>query len=342
MKSAMRRSVLSSLVCAAMAAGLTMIAPLAHASKDKPEIGFCIDDLRVERWSRDRDYFVAAATKLGAKVSVQSADASEARQISQIENLISRGVDVIVIVPFNSKTLGNVVAEAHKAGIKVVSYDRLILDADVDAYISFDNEKVGELQAQGVYNAQPKGNYFLLGGAPTDNNAKMLREGQLKVLKPAIDRGDVKIVGQQWVPEWSAATALRITEDALTANNNKIDAIVASNDGTAGGAIQALAAQKMAGKVPVSGQDADLAAVKRVIAGTQTMTVYKPLKLIAGEAAKLAVDLAKGDKPSYNAKYDNGKKQVDTVLLQPTLLTKSNVDVVIKDGFYTQAQLAGN
>ena len=342
MKSAMRRSVLSSLVCAAMAAGLTMVAPLAHASKDKPEIGFCIDDLRVERWSRDRDYFVAAATKLGAKVSVQSADASEARQISQIENLISRGVDVIVIVPFNSKTLGNVVAEAHKAGIKVVSYDRLILDADVDAYISFDNEKVGELQAQGVYNAQPKGNYFLLGGAPTDNNAKMLREGQLKVLKPAIDRGDVKIVGQQWVPEWSAATALRITEDALTANNNKIDAIVASNDGTAGGAIQALAAQKMAGKVPVSGQDADLAAVKRVIAGTQTMTVYKPLKLIAGEAAKLAVDLAKGDKPSYNAKYDNGKKQVDTVLLQPTLLTKSNVDVVIKDGFYTQAQLAGN
>ncbi len=342
MKSAMRRSVLSSLVCAAMAAGLTMVSPLAHASKDKPEIGFCIDDLRVERWSRDRDYFVAAATKLGAKVSVQSADASEARQISQIENLISRGVDVIVIVPFNSKTLGNVVAEAHKAGIKVVSYDRLILDADVDAYISFDNEKVGELQAQGVFNAQPKGNYFLLGGAPTDNNAKMLREGQLKVLKPAIDRGDVKIVGQQWVPEWSAATALRITEDALTANNNKIDAIVASNDGTAGGAIQALAAQKMAGKVPVSGQDADLAAVKRVIAGTQTMTVYKPLKLIAGEAAKLAVDLAKGDKPAYNAKYDNGKKQVDTVLLQPTLLTKSNVDVVIKDGFYTQAQLAGN
>jgi D-xylose transport system substrate-binding protein len=342
MKSAMRRSVVNSLVCAAMFAGLTALAPLAHASKDKPEIGFCIDDLRVERWSRDRDYFVEAAQKLGAKVSVQSADASEARQISQIENLISRGVDVIVIVPFNSKTLGNVIAEAHKAGIKVVSYDRLILDADVDAYISFDNEKVGELQAQGVFNAQPKGNYFLLGGAPTDNNAKMLREGQMKVLKPAIDRGDVKIVGQQWVPEWSASTALRITEDALTANNNKIDAIVASNDGTAGGAIQALAAQHLAGKVPVSGQDADLAAVKRLVAGTQTMTVYKPLKLIAGEAAKLSVDLAKGNKPSFNSKYDNGKKQVDTVLLQPTLLTKSNVDVVIKDGFYTQAQLAGN
>jgi len=170
----------------------------------------------------------------------------------------------------------------------------------------------------------------------------MLRAGQMKILQPAIDRGDIKIVGQQWVPEWSAATALRITEDALTANDNKIDAIVASNDGTAGGAIQALNAQKMAGKVPVSGQDADLAAVKRLVSGTQTMTVYKPLKLIASEAAKLAVDLAKGEKPAFNAQYDNGKKQVDTVLLQPTLLTKSNVDVVIKDGFYTQAQLAGN
>src|ERR1700744_4535808 len=339
MKFATRRSVLSSLVCGAVLASLSLAAPLAHASKDHPEIGFCIDDLRVERWSRDRDYFTAAAEQLGTKVYVQSADASEARQISQIENLISRGVDVIVIVPFNSKTLGNVVEEAHKAGIKVVSYDRLILDADVDAYISFDNEKFGELQAQGVYNAQPKGNYFMLGGAPTDNNAKMLREGQLKILKPAIDRGDIKIVGQQWVPEWSAATALRITEDALTANNNKIDAIVASNDGTAGGAIQALAAQHLAGKVPVWGRDAALAAVKRGVAATQTMTVYKPLKLIASEAAKLAVDLAKGEKPGFNAQYDNGKKKVDTVLLQPTKLTKANLDIVVKDGFYTQDQL---
>ncbi|WP_426399837.1 D-xylose ABC transporter substrate-binding protein [Ralstonia sp. R-29] len=339
MKSNQRRCVLRAAFCGAVLASLSMAAPLAHASKEKPEIGFCIDDLRVERWSRDRDYFVAAAEKLGAKVSVQSADASEQRQISQIENLISRGVDVIVIVPFNSKALTNVVAEAKKAGIKVVSYDRLILDADVDAYISFDNEKVGELQAQGVYNVRPKGNYFLLGGAPTDNNAKMLREGQLKVLKPAIDRGDIKVVGSQWVPEWSASAALGIVENALTANNNKIDAVVASNDGTAGGAIQALAAQKLAGKVPVSGQDADLAAVKRVIAGTQTMTVYKPLKLIASEAAQLSVSLAKGDKPKYNSQYDNGKKKVDTVLLQPTQLTKDNVNLVVKDGFYTQAQI---
>lgn len=341
MKSPLRRSLLNSLACGAMLAGLSLAAPLAHASKDQPEIGFCIDDLRVERWSHDRDYFVDAATKLGAKVSVQSANASEERQIAQIENLISRGVDVIVIVPFNSKALTNVVAEAKKAGIKVISYDRLILDADVDAYISFDNVKVGEMQAQGVLDAAPKGNYFLLGGAPTDNNAKLLREGQMKVLQPAIDRGDIKVVGSQWVAEWSPTAALSIMENALTANNNKIDAVVASNDGTAGGAIQALAAQKLAGKVSVSGQDADLAAVKRVMAGTQTLTVYKPLKLIASQAAQLAVDLAKGAQPKYNGQYDNGRKQVDTILLEPIRLTKANVDLVVKDGLYTKEQLGG-
>ncbi|MFJ2990082.1 D-xylose ABC transporter substrate-binding protein [Collimonas sp. NPDC087041] len=324
-----------------IAAALTVISNAAMADAKNPKIGFSIDDLRVERWARDRDFFTAAAEKLGAKVYVQSADASEQRQISQIENLISRGVDAIVIVPFNATVLNNAVKEAKKAGIKVLSYDRLILNADIDAYISFDNEKVGEMQAEGVLKAQPKGNYYLLGGSPTDNNAKMLREGQLKILKPSIDKGDIKIVGQQWVKDWSPTEALTIVENALTANNNKIDAIVASNDGTAGGAIQALAAQKMAGKVPVSGQDADLAAVKRVVAGTQVMTVYKPLNLIASEAAKLTVQLVRNEKPDYNSQYDNGIKKVNTVLLKPTALTKDNVGLLVQDGFYTQAQISG-
>ena len=318
-----------------------LCSPAAMADAKNPKIGFSIDDLRLERWARDRDYFTAAAEQMGAKVYVQSADANEQRQISQIENLISRGVDVIVIVPFNATVLNNVVAEAKKAKVKVVSYDRLILNADIDAYISFDNEKVGEMQAQGVLNAQPKGNYFLLGGAPTDNNAKILREGQMKVLQPAIDKGDIKVVGQQWVKEWNPTEALSIIENALTANNNKIDGIVASNDATAGGAIQALNAQKLAGKVPVSGQDADLAAIKRVIAGTQTMTVYKPLKLIASEAAKLSVQLVRNEKPAYNSEYDNGSKKVETILLKPTPLTKDNVNLLVEDGFYTQAQIAG-
>jgi D-xylose transport system substrate-binding protein len=317
------------------------MAGVAHADAQHPKIGFSIDDLRVERWTRDRDFFTQAAEQLGAKVYVQSADASEQRQMAQIENLISRGVDVLVIVPYNATVLNNTIREAKKAKIKVISYDRLILNADVDAYISFDNKAVGEMQAQSLVQVKPKGNYYLLGGAPTDNNAKILREGQLKVLQPLVDKGDIKIVGKQWVKDWSAAEAMSIVENALTANANKIDAVVASNDGTAGGAIQALAAQKLVGKVAVSGQDADLAAVRRVIAGTQTMTVYKPLKQIASGAAKLAVQLVRGEKPAYNAQLDNGFKKVDSVLLKPVLLNKANVDLVVKDGFYTPAQLAG-
>jgi D-xylose transport system substrate-binding protein len=316
---------------------LTSTAALANYTN--PKIGFSIDDLRLERWVKDRDFFVAAANKLGARVFVQSADASEQRQIAQIENLICRKVDALVIVPFNAAVLANTIREAKEAGIKVISYDRLILNADIDAYISFDNEKVGEMQAQGVLNAQPTGNYYLLGGAPTDNNAKILRKGQLKVLAPSIKKGDIKIIGHQWVRNWSATAALSITENALTANKNKIDAIVASNDAVAGGAIQALAAQGMAGKVPVSGQDADLAAVKRVVVGTQLMTVYKPLKLMASEAAKLAVRLTRNDKPPYNASYKNGLKKVDTILLKPTLMKKANIDLLVDDGLYSKAQI---
>lgn len=313
----------------------------AMADAKNPKIGFSIDDLRVERWARDRDYFVAAAGQLGAKVFVQSADASEQKQIAQIENLISRGVDVLVIVPYNATVLNNAIREAKKAKIKVVSYDRLALNSDVDAYISFDNKAVGEMQARALVAIKPKGNYYMLGGAPTDNNAKMLREGQMLVIQPLVDKGDIKIVGKQWVKEWSASEAMAIVENALTANNNKIDAIVASNDGTAGGAIQALASQKLSGKVPVSGQDADLAAVRRVMAGTQAMTVYKPLKLIASEAAKLSVQLVRNEKPAFNAQYDNGFKKVSTVLLKPTPLTKANVNLLVTDGFFTAAQLAG-
>ena len=328
------------LSAAAIAVMMVCAGGNAMADAKNPKIGFSIDDLRLERWARDRDYFVAAAEKGGAKVFVQSADASEQRQIAQIENLISRGVDVLVIVPYNATVLNNAVKEAKKAKIKVISYDRLILNADIDAYISFDNKMVGEMQAQGVVAVKPKGNYYLLGGAPTDNNAKMLREGQLKVLQPLIDKGDIKVVGKQWVKDWNPAEAMSIVENALTANGNKLDAVVASNDATAGGAIQALASQKLDGKVAVSGQDADLAGVRRVIAGTQTMTVYKPLKLIASEAARLSIQLVRGEKPGFNSQYQNGFKQVDTLLLKPTMLTKANMDVVVADGFYTKAQLS--
>jgi len=314
----------------------------AQASKEAPVIGFSIDDLRVERWTHDRDYFVSAATALGAKVNVQSANANEARQIAQVENLIADGVDAIVIVPFNSKVLGNAVAQAHRSGIKVIAYDRLILGADIDGYISFDNVKVGEIMARGVLEAAPKGRYFLLGGASTDNNARLLREGQKNVLKPLVDKGDITIVGEQWTPEWDPSKAQTIIENALAANHNDIQGIVASNDGTAGGAIQALATQKLAGKVAVSGQDADLAGVRRVAAGTQTLTVYKPIKSIASGAAEMAVALIQGRQPAFNTTINNGKHDVNTLLLEPVPVTRANLDILVQDGFYTRQQIDGN
>lgn len=332
---------LSTILSSTILAAAVALPMAAQASADKPVLGFSIDDLRVERWARDRDYFIAAAKELGAEVIVTSADANEQKQVNQVENLISQKVDAIAIVPMNSQVFGEVIDEAHKAGIKILSYDRLILNADEDAYISFDNERVGFLQAEAVLKAVPEGNYYMLGGAPTDNNAKLLRAGQEKALQAAVDAGKVKVIGSQWVKEWSPTEALSIMENALTAANNKIDAVVASNDGTAGGAIQALAAQGLAGKVAISGQDADLAAIKRVIEGTQTVTVYKPLQLIASEAAKLSVKLVKGEAVEYSAKLDNGMKQVDSVLLTPIPLTKENVMKVVEDGFYTKEQVEG-
>ena len=332
---------LSTILSSTILAAAVALPMAAQASADKPVLGFSIDDLRVERWARDRDYFIAAAKELGAEVIVTSADANEQKQVNQVETLIAKKVDAIAIVPMNSQVFGEVIDEAHKAGIKILSYDRLILNADEDAYISFDNERVGFLQAEAVLKAVPEGNYYLLGGAPTDNNAKLLRAGQEKAIQAAVDAGKVKVIGSQWVKEWSPTEALSIMENALTAANNKIDAVVASNDGTAGGAIQALAAQGLAGKVAISGQDADLAAIKRVIDGTQTVTVYKPLQLIASEAAKLSVKLVKGEPVEYSAKLDNGMKQVDSVLLTPIPLTKENVMKVVEDGFYTKEQVEG-
>lgn len=310
----------------------------------KPKIGFSIDDLRVERWTRDRDFFVQKAEELGAEVIVQSANASEATQIQQIENMITQGVDVIVIVPFNGQALRNVIEEAKEEDIKVISYDRLILDSDIDLYVSFDNVRVGELQSQAIVDVQPTGNYYLIGGSQLDNNAALFRKGQMNVLQPLVDKGDITIVGDQWAKDWLPEEAVKITENALTANDNKIDAIIASNDGLAGGAINVLEGQGLAGKVAVSGQDADINGVKRVIAGTQTMTVYKPLKLLAETVAQVAYDYAEDKDPevSVNSVLDNGFKEVDSILLTPVTVTKDNIDdTIIADGFYTKEQIYG-
>lgn len=317
-----------------IAAGLLVF---SHQAQSKElRIGMSIDDLRLERWQKDRDIFVNKAKELGAKVFVQSANGDDSTQISQIENMINKNIDVLVIIPHNGEVLSNVIAEAKRDGIKVLAYDRLINNADIDFYVSFDNEKVGMLQAESIIKQKPTGNYFLMGGSPVDNNAKLFRQGQMKVLSPLIKEGKIKVVGDQWVDSWLAENALKIMENALTANKNNIDAVVASNDATAGGAIQALIAQGLAGKVAISGQDADLAAIKRILNGSQTMTVYKPITKLATTAAEIAVDLAQNKKPYSNAVLNNGLKNVPSYLLAPIVVDKNNIkETVIKDGFHS-------
>jgi len=293
-----------------------------------------MDTLKEERWQRDRDLFVERAKELGADVLVQSADGDDKVQTQQAENLLTQGVNVLVVIPHNGEVAASIVEASHRQNVPVVSYDRLIRNSEPDLYISFDNEKVGELQARYLIERAPKGNYVLIGGAPTDNNATLFRKGQMNILKPAVDRGDIKIVADQWARDWLASEALRHTENALTQANNNVVAVVASNDGTAGGAIQALEEQKLAGKVLVSGQDADLAALQRIIAGTQSMTVYKPVAQLARRAAEAAVALARHERVESTSAINNGKVDVPSVLLEPLVVDKKNiVDTVIKDGY---------
>ena len=297
-------------------------------------IGFSMDSLQLERWQRDRDLFTARAKELGAEVLVQSADGNDSVQVQQAENLLTQGVDVLVVVPHNGEISASIVESAKRQHVPVLSYDRLIRNSDVDFYISFDNVKVGELQAKYLVDRAPKGNYILIGGSPTDNNARLFRQGQMNVLDPLIKSGDIKVVADQWSKDWLPSEALSHTENALTQAQNKVVAVVASNDSTAGGVVQALEEQKLAGKVLVSGQDADLAACQRVVAGTQSMTVYKPITPLATKAAEIAVALAKHQPVDSNGKVNNGQKDVPSYLLEPVAVDKNNmISTVIKDGF---------
>jgi D-xylose transport system substrate-binding protein len=306
-------------------------------------IGFSMDTLKEERWQRDKALVEQRAKEVGAQLDVQVANGDDAEQTKQADNMLTKGLDVLIVAPHNGEIAASIVEAAHRKGVPVISYDRLIRNADVDLYVSHQVEKIGEMQADYALQHVPKGNYLLIGGSPTDYNAILLRKGQMNVLKPAVDRGDVKIISDQFAREWKAEEALRLTEDALTKTGNKIDAIVASNDGTAGGAISALEAAGLAGKVLVTGQDAQKDAVQRIVKGTQTMTIYKPIQPLAFSAVDAAIKLAKKQPVDTHDKINNGKKDVPAILIPPISVDKANVDAtVIKDGYHTHQDIYGH
>jgi D-xylose transport system substrate-binding protein len=304
-------------------------------------IGFLMDNTH-ERWQRDKQLMGERARALEIALVSEAAEGDQAKQAQLADKLIGEGIRALVLVPHDATAAAPIVDKAVAAKVPVISYDRLVRNADVAMYVTFDNAKVGEMQAQYLLDKAPSGNFLLIGGAQSDNNAKEIRDGQMKVLQPAVAAGKIKIVGDGWADNWSADEAQKQTEAALKKTGNKLAAVVASNDQLAGGAIKALAAAKLDGKVLVSGQDAELEACKRLVAGTQAMTVYKPLSALARMAVNNAVRLAKGEAIDAASTVNNGKKDVPSRLLDPIAVDKNNLDgVLINDGYHTRDEVYG-
>lgn len=300
----------------------------------KLRIGFAMDTLKEERWQRDHDLFEQHAKELGCEVMITVANNDDARQVNQVDDMLTKGIDVLVIAPHNAQTAATMVDKAKAQGVPVISYDRLINSDALDLYISHQVPLMGQMQAEYALKNAPKGNYIMVYGASTDNNALIMKENQKKILQPAIDRGDIKIIAEQHARDWSPDEALKIVENALTQFNNQVVAVVAMNDGTAGGAISALKAQNLAGKVVVTGQDAELAALQRIAQGEQSMTIYKPIQPLAFGAVEAAIKLAKKEPVATTGTIKAVNKMIPTLFYDPVVVDKNNIlDTVIKDGY---------
>src|SRR6266849_50600 len=310
---------------------------LVHAQdRNQLLIGFSFEAMKGERWQTDLSSFEIRAKQLGAEVISRDADGDDDRQFQQVQDMIKAGIKVLVLLPHDSTKASRMVEAAKAANVKVISYDRLVPNSDVDLYVSFDRLEIGRMQAEYLVQHAPKGNYVLIAGSPNDEGAKALHGAQMRVLQPYIGRGDIKVLADAYTKDWLPSEAYLFTLKAIDSSHGKIAAVLASNDGLAGGAIQALREHDLAGKVPVSGQDADLAAVICIAQGTQTMTVYKPVTNEAVRAAEEAVRLAKGEKTHAEGTMSNGKTKVPTIMLNPVVVTRDNIKAtVVKDGFQT-------
>jgi len=298
------------------------------------KIAFLVDSFQVERWQTDADSLQKHAAALGAEVISESAEGDDELQLQQAQKLIDSGVRAIVLVAHDTRKAARIVAAAKAKDVSVVCYDRLIPDSDIDYFAGPDYEYVGVLQAAALVKLAPKGNYILVEGSPVDINGRLIHQGHLKVLKPFMDRGDIHVVAEVWSKDWSPVEAYAGTAPAIDAAHGDIAAVLAANDGTAGGAIQALEERKLAGKIPVSGLDADLAAIIRILNGTQSMTIYKPLGSLAGKAAEVAVSLARKESIVASDAIPEGKKMVPAYFVRSVVVTRENVmETVIKPGF---------
>jgi len=309
----------------------------AHAQG--PVVGVSWSNFQEERWKTDEAAIKAELAKLGASYVSADAGGSPEKQLADVDGLIAKGAKALIVLAMDKDAIVPALAKAKQRNIPVVAYDRLIEQPGV-FYITFDNKEVGRMQARGVFAAKPAGNYVMIKGSPTDPNADFLRAGQQEVLDAAIKSGKIKIVGEEYTEGWKPEVAQKNMEQILTRNGNKVDAVVASNDGTAGGVVAALSARGISG-VPVSGQDGDQAALNRVALGTQTVSVWKDARVLGKEAADAAVDLAAGKKVPGAETWSGGEKKIalESKFLKPVPITKDNLDVVVKANWISKENL---
>lgn len=328
------------LIGAATAAAVSLSA-FVGAQADTLTVGVSWSNFQEERWKTDEAAIKSALSAAGAEYVSADAQSSSAKQLADVESLIARGVDALIILAQDAAAIGPAVQAAADEGIPVVGYDRLIEDSRA-FYLTFDNIEVGRMQARAVLKMQPKGNYVMIKGSPTDPNADFLRGGQQEVIQAAVDKGDIKIVAEAYTDGWLPANAQRNMEQILTAQDNKVDAVVASNDGTAGGVVAALTAQGMDG-IPVSGQDGDHAALNRVAKGTQTVSVWKDARQLGKAAGEIAVALAGGkamaDVPGAQSWTSPAGTSMTAVFLAPVPVTKDNLSDVVSAGWISKEAL---
>ena len=312
---------------------------LVGCSSGKPKIGLLVHSFDTPRWQSDQKYFVEAVDQLGGVSVVKMAENDEQKQIEQAKEMINSGISVLVVIPVDQFSAGQIVDLAHKSNIKVIAYDRLINNCWLDYYVSSDNVRIGEIQAEYLTNTTPAGNFALIGGPTYDNNSRMIYLGQMNILQPYIDKGQISLVYNVFSDYWTEAEGYRHTMQLIESAKGDVDAILAGNDAIALGVLRALKEKKMEGKVELAGQDADLPNIQEIIKGNQTMTVYKPIKTMAYTVAELAMLLSQ-DKPvpMATSTISNGNRLVPSYLVNPMAINESNIQMTVVAEGYQEAE----
>jgi D-xylose transport system substrate-binding protein len=316
--------------------GGMIITNSCQTKENKVKVGFLFSDFNSSRWEREANYFKERINSLGGEALIAVAGGDEAKQYSQAKEFISQGVQVLIITAANANTAAAIVRDAHNSGVKVIAYDGLIRNAELDYLVGFDLEEVGELQAQYVLKKRPEGNYIILNGDKVHQAAIDMNNGIMKILGPAINDKKIDIIYSAWIENWSGTNAFFYANKILEFSGKKIDAIIAANDGIAGGVADELRARGITNTILLTGQDGDLDACNRIYNGEQTMTVYKSSKLIAYAAADLALKIARNEKPEGLKYLFNGRLDIPTVLLEPIAVDKANIEsTIIAEGIYS-------